>query len=90
MRPPRARGRSATGSRALARATPADLLAIQLDDRADYVAHWQPFLLRALEHAGEAEAARLVAGWSGHAAVDDAGFRLLRDFERACRIALSG
>ncbi len=63
-------------------ATPADMLAIQLDDRADYLAHWQPILLRALERAGEAEAARLVAGWSGHAAVDDAGYRLLRDFER--------
>ena len=63
-------------------ATPADMLAIQLDDRADYLAHWQPILLRALAQAGEAEAARLVAGWSGHAAVDDAGYRLLRDFER--------
>jgi penicillin G amidase len=63
-------------------ATPADMLAIQLDDRADYLAHWQPILLRALERAGEEEAARLVAGWSGHAAIDDAGYRLLREFER--------
>jgi penicillin amidase len=60
----------------------ADMLAIQLDERADYLAHWQPILLQALERAGEAEAARLVAGWSGHAGVDDAGYRLLRDFER--------
>ena len=67
---------------ALERATPADLLAIQLDDRADYVARWQPLFLRALERAGEAEAARLVAGWSGHAAIDDAGYRLARVFER--------
>jgi penicillin amidase len=67
---------------ALEAATPADLLAIQLDDRADYAARWQPVLLRALESAGEREAARLVAGWSGHAAVDDAGYRLVRDFER--------
>ena len=67
---------------ALERATPADLLAIQLDDRADYVARWQPLLLRALERAGENEAARLVAGWSGHAAVGDAGYRLARAFER--------
>jgi penicillin amidase len=67
---------------ALERATPADLLAIQLDDRADYVARWQPLLLRALERAGESEAAGLVAGWSGHAAVDDAGYRLVRVFER--------
>lgn len=67
---------------ALPRATPADLLAIQLDDRADYLAHWQPVLVKALEHGGEGEAARLVAGWSGHAAVGDAGYRLLREFER--------
>jgi penicillin amidase len=67
---------------ALDAAAPADLLAIQLDDRADYAARWQPVLLRALERASEREAARLVAGWSGHAAVDDPGYRLIREFER--------
>ncbi len=67
---------------ALASATPADMLAIQLDDRADYAARWQPVLQRALGPAGETEAAQLVAGWSGHASVGDAGYRLLRDFER--------
>jgi penicillin amidase len=67
---------------ALESATPGDLLAIQLDDRADYVARWQPVCLRALERAGEREAARLVAAWSGHAAVDDAGYRIVRGFER--------
>jgi len=66
---------------ALGKATPADLLAIQLDDRADYLAHWQPLALAAFEHAGEGEAAKLVAGWSGHAAVDDPGYRLLRELE---------
>lgn len=67
---------------ALERASVSDMLAIQLDDRADYVARWRPILERALERAGEGEAARLVAGWSGHAAIDDAGYRLLRDFEQ--------
>ncbi|MGH8131080.1 MAG: penicillin acylase family protein, partial [Steroidobacteraceae bacterium] len=67
---------------ALERAAPADLLAIQLDDRADYLAHWQPILQQALRHAGEENALELVADWSGRAAVDDAGFRLLREFER--------
>jgi penicillin amidase len=67
---------------ALASATPADMLAIQLDDRADYAARWQPILQRALGLAGETEAAQLVAGWTGHASVGDAGYRLLRDFER--------
>ena len=66
----------------LPNATPADMLAIQLDDRAEFAAHWQPILEQALRRAGEAEAARLVAGWSGHAAVDDAGYRLVREFER--------
>lgn len=67
---------------ALVEASPADMLAIQLDDRADYAARWQPVLHRALERAGEIEAARLVAAWSGHAAIDDAGYRLVRGFER--------
>jgi penicillin amidase len=67
---------------ALSAAGADDMLAIQLDDRADYVARWQPLMARALERAGESEARRLVAAWSGHAAVGDAGYRLLRDFER--------
>jgi penicillin amidase len=67
---------------ALVEASTADMLAIQLDDRADYLARWHPVLHRALGRAGESEAARLVAAWSGHAAVEDAGYRLLRDFER--------
>ncbi len=67
---------------ALERASVADMLAIQLDDRADYVARWQAVFRQALARAGEVEAERLVAGWSGRAAIDDAGYRLLRDFEQ--------
>jgi penicillin amidase len=67
---------------AIERATPADLLAIQTDDRAEYLAHWQPLLAAALRRAGLQEAAALVSGWSGRAAVDDAGYRLVREFER--------
>ena len=66
----------------LDRARPRDLLAIQLDDRADYLANWQPVFLAALRRAGETAAAGEVAGWRGHAAIDDEGFRLLREFER--------
>ncbi len=65
----------------LDRATPAALLAIQLDDRADYLANWQEHARAAFERAGEAEAARLVGAWSGRAATGDAGYRLLREFE---------
>jgi penicillin amidase len=67
---------------ALGQATPADLLAIQTDDRAEYLAHWQPLVAAALGRAGLQEAAALVSGWSGRAAVEDAGYRLVRDFER--------
>jgi penicillin amidase len=67
---------------ALPQATLADMLAIQLDDRAEYATRWQPVLAAALGRAGETDAARLVARWSGHAAVDDAGYRLVREFER--------
>jgi penicillin amidase len=63
-------------------AMPADLLAIQLDDRAVYLSHWQPLFVAALARVGAAEAAGLVRNWSGHAAVDDPGFRLVREFER--------
>ncbi len=65
----------------LQQATTADFLAIQLDDHAEYLAHWQPVFLHALTQAGATEAEGLVATWSGHAAVDDAGYRLLREFE---------
>ncbi len=68
---------------ALERASVSDMLALQLDDRADYAARWQPLFLKALARAGLAEAGRLVADWSGHAAINDAGYRLLREFERA-------
>jgi len=66
----------------LAQARPEDLLAIQLDDRADYVANWQPVLHSALKRAGLPVEAQQVADWSGHAAVDDPGYRLVREFER--------
>jgi hypothetical protein len=82
-------------------ATPADMLAIQLDDRAEFAAHWQPILEQALRRAGETEAARLVAGWSGHAAVNDPGYRSsgiraqrvgsrLRSARGACHRTLAG
>jgi penicillin amidase len=66
----------------LVRARTPDLLAIQLDDRADYLANWQPLCVAALVRAGATDEARRVADWSSHAAIDDAGYRLLRDFER--------
>jgi penicillin amidase len=66
----------------LTKARPEDLLSIQLDDRADYLANWQPILLAALARAGLAAEAQQVATWSGRAAIDDPGYRVLRQFER--------
>jgi penicillin amidase len=69
----------------MSQATPADFLKLHLDDRAIYLATWQPLLASVLAQGGQsrAEALALVTAWSGHAAVDDAGYRLVREFERA-------
>ncbi|HET8644873.1 MAG TPA: penicillin acylase family protein, partial [Vicinamibacteria bacterium] len=73
------------------KARPEDLLAIQLDDRALFLARWRDLLLRTLDasalaaDARRAEFRRLVDGWGGRAAVDSAGYRLVRAF----RIALA-
>jgi penicillin amidase len=61
-----------------------DLLAVQLDDRAVFYARWRDLLLKTLAGA-EATARRqelrqLVEDWSGRAAPDDAGYRLVREW----------
>jgi len=69
----------------LSNAVPVDFLQIHLDDRARYVEQWQPLLESVLAAGGpsRAQALQLVHLWSGHAAAADAGYRLLREFERA-------
>jgi penicillin amidase len=69
----------------LSKAVPVDFLQIHLDDRARYVGQWQPLLESVLASGGpsRAEALQLVQAWSGRAAADDAGYRLLREFERS-------
>lgn len=68
----------------LSQARPADFLQIQLDDRARYLAEWQPLLISVLAEGGPAYtgALKLVKGWTGYAAIGDAGYRVLREFER--------
>jgi penicillin G amidase len=67
-------------------ATPADMLHIQLDDRALFLARWQRLLLEVLDapslqgHPGRAEFRALVAGWDGRAGVASVGYRLVRAF----------
>lgn len=69
-------------------ATEADMLAIQIDDRALFLARWRRLLLRVLSDnaaAGNArrqELGRVVESGAGNAAVDDAGYRLVRAFRR--------
>lgn len=67
-------------------ATPRDMLRIQLDDRAVFLAHWRDLLLglidqRAVEgRASRAEFRRLVASWDAQAGVDSVGYRLVRAY----------
>ena len=66
-------------------AKPADLLAVQLDDRAGWALRWRELLERTLENAGplsgqRAEFHRLLKAWDGHAAADSVGYRLIRNW----------
>ncbi|MEX0899623.1 MAG: penicillin acylase family protein [Gammaproteobacteria bacterium] len=69
---------------ALDKATPADMLAIQLDDESLFHRRWRDELLALLDDATVADDARYgavrdaIAEWNGHAAVDSVGFRLVR------------
>jgi penicillin amidase len=71
----------------LEHATPRDLLGVQLDDRALFLARWRDLLLKTLSpaavaaHPERAELRRLVeTGWTGRASVDSAGYRAVRMF----------
>jgi penicillin G amidase len=65
---------------------PADMLSIQLDDRARFLARWQSLLLSLLDEKsvqGEPRRAQLralLAGWNGHASVDSVAYRLVRAY----------
>jgi penicillin G amidase len=69
---------------ALQTATSKDLLAIQLDDRALFLTRWRDLFLSLLDEAALADhplrkqARQLIERWSAHAAVDDAGYRIVR------------
>lgn len=72
---------------ALEKATPRDLLAIQLDDQALFLARWHDLLLQTLTpqalegHPRRAEMRRLLtATWTGRASIDSTAYRLVRDF----------
>lgn len=71
---------------------PLDMLDIQLDDRALFLARWQRLLLETLDEEAVGDDARrqeyrdLVADWGAHAAPDSAGYRLVRDFRSRVRV----
>ncbi|MBW7894332.1 MAG: penicillin acylase family protein [Opitutaceae bacterium] len=67
-------------------ATPADLLAVQLDDRTPLLDRWHELMLASLpaddagkRHTGLRQA---LADWTGRATVDSVSYRLVRDFRR--------
>jgi len=66
------------------RATPADLLAVQLDDRAVWLEGWQKLLVATLDeaavagHSSRRELRSLVQKWEGRAAIDSVSYRLVR------------
>lgn len=67
------------------RFAPADMLAIQLDDRAEFLKPWWSLLLQTLatsDEAGLAELKRLTAHWSGRASIDSVDYTLVREFRR--------
>jgi penicillin amidase len=75
---------------AIDKATPRDLLAIQLDDRALFLSRWRDLLLRVLTpeavagYPRRAELRRLVeTTWDGRAAVGSAAYRLVRAYRTA-------
>ena len=69
-------------------ATAADGLTVQLDDEARYDYRWRDLLLQTLDartvagQPGLAELGGLVRSWHGHAAIDETGYRLVREFRR--------
>ena len=68
--------------------TETDLLALQLDTRADYLTEWQQRLNRILDHPSiraqvqQHHLREVLADWNGHADADSVGYRLLRTFRK--------
>lgn len=64
--------------------TPADMLAIQLDDRALLLERWKALLERTLDSAPDsplhATMREALHDWRGHAAIDSVAYRLVREW----------
>jgi penicillin amidase len=75
------------GLAAIAHATPADMLRIQLDDRALFLERWRDLALRVLDPAATAaDPARrgfrdlVEGGWNGRASADSVAYRMVKAF----------
>ncbi len=74
--------------------TPADMLRVQLDDRALFLARWQGLALSILDahslagHPQRAQFRHLVASWNARASVDSVGYRLVRAFHEQTQQAV--
>lgn len=68
------------------RATPADMLRVQLDDRAAFLTRWRGMLVGLLDeeavrgHPKRAAFKRIVAEWRARASADSVGYRLVRAY----------
>ncbi|MEM7676634.1 MAG: penicillin acylase family protein, partial [Myxococcota bacterium] len=60
-----------------------DLLAIQLDDRATFLAPWRGLMLDALTESSQAAMRQAVEDWSGRADVESVGYRVVKAFRTA-------
>ena len=75
-------------------ATPADMLRIQLDDRAVFLTHWRDLLLQLVDaealadHPERAEFKQTLAAWDGRASVDSSAYRLVRAFRNQTQRAV--
>jgi len=76
---------------ALDNAGATDMVKIQLDDRALFLARWRDLLLQLLDrnsvndHAIRMQARSRVEMWSAHAATNDVGYRIVRAFRLQVR-----
>ncbi|HVA54978.1 MAG TPA: penicillin acylase family protein [Gammaproteobacteria bacterium] len=76
--------------------SPADMLVIELDDRAVFLSRWRSLLLRLLtqentkNNVQRAEFLHYVQNWGGKAATDSVGYRLVRDFRSRVDQAVFG
>ena len=67
-------------------ASPAEMLKIQLDDRAVFLTRWKDLLLNLIDadstrdHPRRAEFRKQLESWDGHAGVDSVAYRLVRGY----------